>query len=419
MILRDVYVLMADGRVNHCDVHIHNGVYEEFGSPRKLEPKPDERMVDYGGRCGLIPSFFNGHCHTAMTLMRGLGEEKPLMRWLEEDIFPIEAHLTPKHVECGARQGLAEQVLAGCGGTADMYYHIDRFVQAVDQFGLRCLVGRSWLTPMDAAETDRCHYSVDPHAHYTLSFEDMSQAADFAFQNQLSVQTHFLEAPWERQSLHDRFGMTPLEYLEKTGLLKTRSLLLAHCVYLLPEEAAALAERGNVTAVHCPASNLKLGSGFAPIKALREQGLPIAIGTDGSASNNRLDMWAEVRLAALLAKGLTNDPSAYAAQQVFHDATVTSAKACGFEKVGLIGEGFEADYQVLDLTVPEMCGIDEHNFLTFLIYAGTSAMVRDVAVAGREIVKDGQFLPLSIETINQQAKAARDDLRRLAQEARN
>lgn len=409
-LLRRLYVLGEDGTASLEDVRVRDGRIFERGA---LTPEPKEEVVDFGGLSVLLPAFFNAHTHVPMTLLRGLGEEKPLRRWLDEDIFPYEAHLTARAVEAGAELGLAEMACSGTAGLADMYYFSETICDAMARFGMKGAVGAVSLADDYVPPSGEIRLFSDPHAHYSLSFEEMTAVADRARRLGRGVHTHFLEAPWERQSLQDRFGMTPLEYLQKTGLLDLPHLVLAHCVYLTDDEARALAERGTVTMAHCPASNLKLGSGLPRAWSLRRVGLPVALGTDGAASNNRLDLWAEVRLAALLAKGVEGDPEALPVSAVFEMASRAGYRAFGLEG-GTLSVGSPADLQILDLKAPSLCGADEKTLGNFLVYAGDSSLVTDLMIQGRWTLRHRRLVHRGIEEIMERAAEARCRLKELA-----
>ena len=205
--------------------------------------------------------------------------------------------------------------------------------------------------------------------------------------------------------------MKPADYLDKTGLLGVKELSLAHCVWF-PVEELERVKLDNVTLVHNPKSNLKLGSGYAPIKEMLETGVNVALGTDGAASNNRLDMWDEMRTAALMHKGYHGDPTLVSAREVLRMATAGGAKGAGFPSAGMIAPSYAADVVLVDLDQPHYVGIDPTNAPEFLVYAGSSRDVRATIIAGKMLYQDGEHLTLDREEIMAKAKEARKELTR-------
>jgi 5-methylthioadenosine/S-adenosylhomocysteine deaminase len=403
-LLRRVYIL--DGsrdRAELCDLLIENEKIQQIAAPGSIDSTECE-IFDGEGAKLVLPGFFNAHCHAAMTLLRGLGEERPLMEWLQEKIWPLEEHLTDEVVYAGTMQAILEMALGGTSGFTDMYYHTEQVARAATETGIRCAVPVGVLrdpakfrkslyrdyTPLRAPHGTVC---IDPHAPYTVPLEFVRETAEEAKRQNVPLQTHFLEAQWERDYFADTLKINPLDYLEKTGLSQVQHLVLAHGVQFLPEELEYLAAHDNITIVHCPASNLKLGSGTALIPEMLKAGVHVALGTDGAASNNRLDMWGEMRLAALLHKGVRHDPQSLTAKQLINMASYEGARAFGFEKTGKIIPGWSADLMVVDISGPNYLGADEDNMATYFVYAGSSEDVCGVLSSGCWIVRDKKFLP--------------------------
>lgn len=431
LLLKNFYV--TDGsrdRASRCDLRIEKGLIDEIAPAGTLTAIDGDETWDGQDRHAVIPGLVNAHCHAAMTLLRGLGEEEPLMEWLEQKIWPVEAHLKEDHVYAGSAQAILEMVSGGVTCFADMYYFMESVARCVNELQIRCalavgVVGRnpellhqSLNKDFSPLQGPLIRLSLDPHAHYTVSKEGMTEIARVAHERGLALQTHFLEAPWERGYLADTYGLTPLEYLEETGMLSLTHLVLAHGVYLEPDEMTELAGRGNVTVIHCPSSNLKLGSGVAKLSTMYDLGLPVALGTDGAASNNRLDIWQEMRTAALLHKGVQLDPTIVSARQILHSATEAGASAFGFEKVGRIEKGWAADLTFADLSQPHYLGADEENLNGYLVYAGSSADVTDVLCNGRWLVRHRSFLPAMREKLIDQAALQRRNLIALAAQSK-
>ncbi len=417
-LLRRIYIL--DGtrdRAELCDLLIADDKIQKIAAPGTLDGAECETFDGKGEKL-VLPGFFNAHCHAAMTLLRGLGEERPLMEWLQEKIWPLEEHLTDEVVYAGTMQAILEMALTGTAGFTDMYYHTEQVARAASETGIRCAVPLGVLrdpakfrkslyrdyAPLRAPHGTVC---IDPHAPYTVPFEFVRETAEEARRQNVPLQTHFLEAPWEREYFTDTLKMAPIDYLEKTGLSQVQHLVLAHGVQFHQEELEYLASHDNITIVHCPASNLKLGSGTALVPEMIKAGVHVALGTDGAASNNRLDMWGEMRLASLIHKGVRHDPQSLAAKQLISMATYEGARAFGFERTGKITPGWSADLLVVDISGPNYLGADEDNMATYFVYAGSSRDVYGVLSCGRWIVRDRKFLPVPEDRILAESRRQR------------
>lgn len=378
---------------------------------------------DGHGRTALLPGFVNAHGHAAMSLLRGLGEELPLMEWLQTRIWPAENRLNGDIIETGTNVALMEMFATGTTCFADMYFSMDRVADACIKAGMRCGLSRGIVGDPDCTRlTENISFAEEyngaaglvnvqlgPHAPYTVPMDLMSKIADAAKEHSLSVQLHWLEtsSDWALSEMHDK--MTPEEYLVKTGMSEVKHLLLAHCVYIDTENDNFYA-KNNITIAHNPKSNLKLGSGVAPVVSFLKDGISVAIGTDGAASNNRLDMWDEMRFAALLHKGVNCDPTCLSSSELFRMATVAGAKALGFENTGLIRSGYTADMMLVDLDLPHYIGWNMQNLSGYLVYAGSSSDVKATVVAGKMVYSDGEFMTIDRESVFSSARKAREIL---------
>lgn len=385
-----------------CDVKVRSG---KFAS---IEPASGTNALgDFDGRgtVAMLPGFVNAHGHAAMSLLRGLGEELPLMEWLQKRIWPVENRLCGDFVKAGTDLAIMEMLSTGTTCFADMYFFMDRVAESALAAGMRCGLSRGITydeTADDKLEENlklardfsgrRGLISVQlgPHAPYTVPFEFMKVIADAARENDLGIQLHWLETEgeWKMCGVSDDY--TPEEYLEAAGLIENKNLLLAHCVWV-EKDKVPFYSRPNVTIAHNPKSNLKLGSGLAHVPEMLEGKVRVALGTDGAASNNRLDMWDEMRFAALLHKGINNDPTLMAAKDVFAMATVHGAKGLGFDDCGLIKEGYAADFMLVDLDRPHYVGWDLNNLPWCIVYAGSSADILSTSVAGETLYEEGEF----------------------------
>ena len=370
----------------------------------------------------LIPGLVNLHTHAAMTLMRGLADDTPLMTWLNDHIWPVESkHLSEAYVHDGTELACAEMLRSGTTCFADMYFYQDTAAQVVRNAGMRAALGGAVLefpTPY-AADADayiarglasREEFAGDPqlklmltpHAPYTVSDSTFQKLVMIANEMEgLTLMCHIHETAGEPADSEKRYGVRAIERLERLGVLGP-NLIAVHCVHLTPIEIELFRERG-VHVAHCPASNLKLASGIAPIKAMVEAGVNVGIGTDGCASNNRLDMFAETRLATLLQKGVSGDAAALPALKALEMATLNGAKALQWDRViGSLKPGKAADLVAVDLggieTVP--C----YDPASHLWHAAGREQVTHVWVDGELLLNNRVLTRMDIDAIR--AKAA-------------
>ncbi len=375
---------------------------------------------DGKGKVAFLPGFVNAHGHAAMTLLRGLGEGLPLMEWLQIKIWPGENRLNGDIIKTGTKLALMEMLSTGTTCFADMYFSMDKVADASLEAGMRCGLSRGIVGDADGTRLKESlalardyngaeglvTIQLGPHAPYTVPNELMTKVAQKAAEYNLSIQLHWLETQNDWANSGNEGVISPEDYLVETGLAEVSHLILAHCVYVKKENMDFYA-KDNITIVHNPKSNLKLASGFAPINDFLKSGISVALGTDGAASNNRLDMWDEMRTAALVQKCVSGDPTVLTSAQVFKMATVAGAKALGFDDTGLIKEGFKADMMLVDLDKPHYVGWDLENLPGYLVYAGSSADVISTVVAGRTLYENGTFNTMDSDKIVFEAREAR------------
>jgi 5-methylthioadenosine/S-adenosylhomocysteine deaminase len=371
----------------------------------------------------LIPGLINLHTHAAMSLMRGLADDLPLMRWLNEHIWPAEAaHVSDAFVGDGTLLACAEMLRGGITCFSDMYFFPAAAAAAAEKAGMRAMLGLVVLDFPTAYATDADDYlnkgfavrdelrdsghglintCLAPHAPYTISDRSFAKILTFAEQLDLNIHTHLHETIDEIAKSEAEFGLRPIQRLANLGLVGP-SLVAAHGIHLTSNEIELLAERGCHIA-HCPTSNLKLGSGIAPVKALLAQGVNVGLGTDGAASNNSSDIFAEMRLAALLAKGASGDAEALPASQALEMATINAAKALGLENdIGSIEIGKRADLTAIDLATVETTPC--YDPLSHLIYAAGREQVSHVWVDGALLLEERMLTQIDINEIKEKAK---------------
>jgi len=356
----------------------------------------------------LIPGLVNLHTHAAMNLMRGLADDLPLMPWLQQHIWPAEKKLvSPSFVRDGTLLACAEMLSGGITCFNDMYFYPESAAAAVNQAGMRANLGLVVIEFPSAYASDADDYlqkgfaahdswcnnplitsSIAPHAPYTVSNKTLESVVTYAEQLGLSIHTHLHETLDEISQSEATYGVRPMQRFDDLGLLGP-NLIATHCVHLLKHEIDLLAEHGCYVA-HCPTSNLKLASGTAPVSQLLAQGVTLGLGTDGAASNNRLDLFAEMRLSALLAKGTTGDAAALPAHQVLAMATIHAAQALGLdEKIGSIEVGKSADLTAVSLK--DFNVNPYYDPVSHLIYACGREQVTHTWVAGELRYSSGAF----------------------------
>ncbi|MCF7936494.1 MAG: amidohydrolase [Synergistales bacterium] len=425
LLLRNVAAL--DGtmeRAKPCDITLEGGRIAAIMEPGAGD---GDEVIEGRGRTAVLPGFVNTHTHAAMTLLRGLGEEAPLMEWLKEKVWPVEAGLNGDYVYWGSMQAMAEMLSRGVTAFGDMYFFMDEVAGAARESGMRCGLSRGLIWKGDEAdfaarleEQERLYNDWNgfegrmtvqwgPHAPYTVPPEQLARVAEAAGNHEAGVHLHWLENQWEAGYIRDELGSDPVTLLEEAGLLDGCGLILAHGVWCPEEDIKRLVNR-QATIVHNPKSNLKLGSGIAPLTAMLDAGLPVALGTDGAASNNQLDVWAEMRTAALLHKGVRQDPTAVPAKAALRMATLEGNRALGFTDVGLIHQGWEADLQLVDLDQCHYNGWTPENLATYVVYAGDSSDVTHTIVQGRKVYERGVFPELNLMEIRSESARARKEL---------
>jgi 5-methylthioadenosine/S-adenosylhomocysteine deaminase len=381
----------------------------------------------------VVPGLIQAHVHLCQTLFRGLAEERPLLDWLRERIWPLEAAHDPASMHASARLGIAELLRGGTTAILDMgsVHHTDVLFEAAAETGIRYTGGKALMDTGDGVpaglleptavalrdsdqlaekwherEGGRLRYAYSPRFVLSATFDLLRSVGARARANHMLVHTHASEQREETDRVRQRFGASNIQLLANLGLAETNACL-AHCVWPEPDETDVLAT-GGATVVHCPSCNLKLGSGVAPIANYLEAGVNVALGADGAASNNRLDAWEELRLTALLAS-FRDGPTAVSAIEAFEIATLGGARALGLDAdIGSIELGKVADLVILDLRGAHAAGPDD--VYTQLVFSAHARDVRTVVVGGRVLVRDGQLTELDEADVVSEAAKQRQRL---------
>ncbi len=387
------------------NIYIAGNLIEAISEAGGIKEKVEEAefVIDGKGKAA-IPGLFNAHTHAAMTLLRGYGDDMPLHEWLSTKIWPVEARMTEEDVYWGTKLACLEMIKSGTIFFNDMYWHWEGSARAVAESGIRAALSAVFIDGFDEAKPkeqirrnealyeaskklpDRIIFALGPHAIYTVSEESLYWVKEFSERNDLLVHIHLSETGEEVEECIKRYGMRPVEFLEGIGFLSSRTIA-CHCVHLSGKEMELL-KKNDVKIVHNPVSNMKLAAGRMLYEGLKKAGLysNIALGTDGCASNNNLDMFEEMKIASLVHKAFSGDPTSMPAEEAFELATRNAAKMFRLDS-GVIEAGRLADVVLLDLKKVEL--VPNHNLTSNIVYSANGSCVDTVICDGR-ILMDGR-----------------------------
>lgn len=348
----------------------------------------------------IVPPFYNGHTHAAMTLLRGYADDMPLQKWLTEYIWPFEAKLSAKDIEIGTRLAVLEMIKSGTVFFSDMYWKREATMKVVQEMGIRAAIGVTIAENLDTPEhieenfefirkhmheSERVKLAVMPHSIYLVGEKLFKRCAKIAREEGMVLHTHLSETLKEVRDCQKQYGCTPVELLDRYGVLDD-NLVAAHCVHLTQSDMSLMADSG-AAAILNPCSNLKLGSGIPKVNALLDSGMLVGLGTDGTSSNNNLDMHEEMKLVSLLAKVERKGGCAEAlpAAEAFKMASVNSALAYGVP-AGVIAEGLFADALLLDLNNERL--VPNYNLVSNWVYSADSSAIHSVICNGKFVMKN-------------------------------
>ena len=412
MIIKNAYILTMDpsvGDIENGVVVIENGMIKEIGTSTQCSA---EKVIDAKGSV-LMPGLINTHCHAGMTIFRGYADDMQLQDWLENHIWPAEAQLTDEDIYAGTRLACLEMIRSGTVAFADMYIHENKVAQAVDEAGIRAALSYGMIDFGDKEKADkelkegsafvkewngkadgRIDTMYGPHAPNTCSRDFLIRVKEQAVKDNVKIHIHVLETEAELNYMKENFGMCSIHFLKDIDFWGP-DILAAHCVWLSDGDIKILAEYG-VNISHNPISNMKLASGICPVAKLLNAGANVCIGTDGCASNNNLDMFEEMRMAALLQKVSTMDPTVLPARKVLEMATINGAKALG-TKSGMLKEGYKADMIIVDMNKAHLTPV--YDVASHLVYAASGKDVKTTIVNGKVLMEEGKVLSLDEQEV--------------------
>ena len=404
-VLTDAFVGVTDGKITHLSKR-----------PPAEEDQP-KTIIDATGMV-MMPGIVNCHTHLPMSFLRGYADDYDLSTWLNDYIFPREARLDDRAVKAATLLSIAECLRFGTTSVSDMYDHCDAVCEAVAESGIKANVSRGttmflgddfdpktfWgcqelrqtKNKWHGHDDGRIRVEASVHGEYTSTHQLWDYLSRYCAEEEIGMHIHLSETAAEVEGSLDRNGLTPAQVLDCHRVFDGRAIA-AHCVHLTEEDMKLLAKR-KVSAVHCPVSNLKLASGRADVLAMVKNGMNVALGTDSSASNNNLDMFEEMKAAALIAKEKNSDAGAFGAQAALMMATVCGARAQGrAAECGMIKEGMDADLCILDFSAPHL--IPCHNVLNGLVYSAKGGDVAMTMVRGKILYQNGKFPTIDLQQV--------------------
>jgi 5-methylthioadenosine/S-adenosylhomocysteine deaminase len=393
LLLRDV---LLDGEPTNVCI--------EGNKIASVGPRREADRVVEGKGMAVLPGLINTHTHAAMSLFRGYADDVPLQPWLRERIWPLEGRLKPEDVYWGTKLACLEMIRTGTTCFNDMYFHMAEAGRAVREAGLRAFLSYGFIDLFDPSRAEeeirrsqdlvrfvrdlrasRIQPALGPHAAYTVSASSLGWIKEYADAEDLLVHFHLAETEGEVKEFREKHGRPLIPYLDDLGFLG-HNLVAAHAVWLDDGEIGTLARRG-VKVAHCPTSNMKLASGVLRYRALASAGVTVSLATDGPASNNDLDMFEAMKIAALLQKLSTGDPTILTASEALALATEGGARALGL-KAGRVSEGYLADLILVDLRHPSM--VPNHNLAANVVYSSGGSAVDTVIVDGKILMRGGR-----------------------------
>lgn len=391
------YIIIKDDKI----VNVSEGDYE--GSMDDLQ------VIEGKGYC-VLPGLINCHTHAAMTLLRGYGEGLPLMKWLNEKIWPAEAKFCERHIELGTQLACIEMLRTGTVAFNDMYFYQEKVMETVKEFKMKAILGIPIIGDDWEIQLNKAQVLLDstrkyggglvgsmfaPHSTYTLSKEAITETAKVAKEKNCGIHIHISETKDEVNIVKDKYKCTPFEMLEETGLFENKTVG-AHCVYISDSDIEIMQKYG-ISAVYNPESNMKLASGVSPVAKMLKNNINVCFGTDGASSNNNLNMFEEVQTGALLQKLWNEDATIINGKTALTMAIVNGARALGLKDSGAIKAGSTADIILVNIERPNMIPI--HDIYSNLVFSANGSEVEYVIINGEVIMNKGEFVHIDEEKV--------------------
>ncbi|MBR5377297.1 MAG: amidohydrolase [Lachnospiraceae bacterium] len=413
ILIRDAYALV-DGKIDRHSIYITDDRIS--GVDEMPDGFKEDTLID-GNDLLVIPGLINAHTHSYMAPLRNIADDMPFMDWLFKGVNPVEEKMTGEDAYYGAMLAIIEMIMCGTTTFNDMQMHIHQTTKAVKDSGMRAVISRGLVGSTydrndvrirealeemeDGKDCDRLSFMLGPHAPYTCGPDYLRCVADTAKEKGLGIHIHLAESLTEIENLRKDHNCTAIEYAQKAGCFEVPAIA-AHCVNVTDDDINILKEN-NVSVVTNPASNMKLGNGFAPVPKFLEAGINVAIGTDGAASNNSLNLFHELSLLTLIHKGVAKDPVCIGAAEAMKIATENGAKALGLEDVtGKIRKGYKADLALLNLNTPSM--IPPNNMISSLVYSANGSEVDTVIIDGAIVMQNREIKTIDTEKVFYEAK---------------
>lgn len=415
LLLKHASIITCDEKgtfIKDGAVGIKNGLIDYVGEYKEGLDEEYARVMDVKSKA-IMPGFVNAHNHAAMTMFRNYADDLKLMDWLFNKIFPLEDKLTEEGAYWASSLAMLEMIKGGTTAYCDMYMFMDKTAEAVAQSGMKAALGRGLqgesgegmdyrisealelYKSFHKSSNGRIRVNLAPHSVYTCSFAYLEKVARVAREIGASIQIHLSETGDEVRNCAEKYGMSPIKLADKAGLLNEKTIA-AHCVAVDDEDMEILKVK-RVNVVHNPGSNMKLASGVAPIKAMADMGINIALGTDGASSNNNLDMLEEIRTASYLQKVILKNPTALPVDQVLRMATTNGARALGFDNTGEVKTGMAADLLIINTEKP--WHYPKYNAKSSVVYSGNFTDIEYVIIDGQIVMEKGEILTLDEERI--------------------
>ncbi len=419
ILLKDILAVLPEGEK---DIIRKADLYVEGNRIVSIDEEPEgfqaEKIIEGKDRLA-IPGLINCHTHSYMSFMRNVADDLSFMDWLFGTIDPIEQKMTDEDTYWGACLAIIEMMKSGTTCFNDMQMNIHQTTRAVKESGMRAVICRGLVGSGDdeggqvrlrqafeerdaARDCDRLSFMLGPHAPYTCDEGYMRIVSEEAKKNHMRIHVHLSESESEIQQIKEKYGCSPIEMAERNGLFEVPAIA-AHCVQITESDMEILKAKG-VSVVTNPASNMKLGNGFAPVPEMLEKGINVCIGTDGAASNNSLNLFHEMSLLALIHKGVKKTPQCISAAQNFRIATINGAKALGLsEEIGSLEVGKKADIAILNLNTPSLT--PRNNLLAGLSYSANGSEVETVIIDGKITMENRRILTMDEEIVYEKVNA--------------